>query len=157
MSQFSPHFQSEEFYRPDDPIPEECLPIFKTLCGEVLEPIRMKYGIVYITSGYRSPAHNAQVGGAKNSDHIATPEHCAADFQIPGADLVDVFDWIRLESRLPIDQVILEYGSSGDDAVPGCIHVSYSTTPRYEALIGMTHGQSGYEAANYNAPTDVSA
>lgn len=37
MTQLSAHFALEEFQK-DDAIPEECIPIFKRLCEEILEP-----------------------------------------------------------------------------------------------------------------------
>jgi len=51
--------------------------------------------------------------------------------------MCDVFDWIRLESGLPFDQVILE-SSQGVDC---CVHVSYDsgkTAQRRMALVGQT-------------------
>lgn len=54
----------------------------KPLC-QVLEVIREACGgrPVRITSGYRSPAHNAKVGGAQHSQHM---EGKAADIEIDG-------------------------------------------------------------------------
>lgn len=163
---FSPHFKSTEYEKQykdkaagkwlDDAIPKKCHPIFTEMSEDVMEPIREKYGLVIITSGYRSPNHNHAIGGKPTSQHIATAEFCACDFMIPGADLSEVFDWLRLQARLPIDQLILEYGQS-DSRTPACIHVSYSKTPRYEALEGLTHNRSPYTARAFNAPTDVSA
>lgn len=146
----SSHFARYEFEK-GEVIPDNCLPIFRELCGKVLEPIREKYGLVVITSGYRSKAHNASVGGAKGSDHIASSQHCAADWTIPGADLEKVFDWVRLEAKLPIDQIIIEYEDEGQTK-PACIHTSYSTIPRYQALSGLTHGRSSYQSHAFNAP-----
>lgn len=42
---------------------------------------------ISITSGYRSPAHNARVGGVKNSQHVLGK---AADIVIPGLRPVEV-------------------------------------------------------------------
>jgi uncharacterized protein YcbK (DUF882 family) len=36
---------------------------------EALEAIRVRYGVVFITSAARCPAHNASVGGAEGSQH----------------------------------------------------------------------------------------
>lgn len=151
----SPHFARHEFEHGEF-IPKAALPCFEGMCKEILEPIREKYGVVSIASGYRSPNHNHAVGGKPISQHIATSEFCAADLKIPGADLVEVFDWLRLQARLPIDQLILEYAEDSDHK-PACIHVSYSKTPRYMALEGLTHNRSPYTARAFNAPTDVSA
>ena len=111
-------------------------------CERILEPIRDRFGPVVITSGYRSPELNALVGGVPTSDHQWTTERIAADFQTPTANLDVVFDFIRLESGLPFDQVIREHGSGrGGD----CIHVSYRLVPRRTAMIGGTHGSTGYQ------------
>lgn len=112
-------------------------------CERILEPIRDRFGPIVITSGYRCPELNALVGGVATSDHQWTTERIAADFQTPMADLTQVFDWIRLESGLPFDQVIREHGSgNGGD----CIHISYRLVPRHVALIGGTHGSTGYQS-----------
>lgn len=43
----------------------------KALIRYVLNPVRELHGKpIYVTSGYRSPAVNKAVGGAKNSDHM---------------------------------------------------------------------------------------
>lgn len=40
------------------------------LCQTYLEPLRICYGTIIVTSGYRSRAVNAALGGAKNSYHL---------------------------------------------------------------------------------------
>jgi hypothetical protein len=122
--------------------PEEVVAFARQFCTEILEPIRECIGSVVITSGYRCPALNELVHGAPTSDHQWTTERIAADFFTPQADLQQVFDWIRLESKLPFDQVIREHASGrGGD----CIHISYRADPRRMAMVGATHNQSGYE------------
>lgn len=111
------------------------------MCVLILEPIRERFGPVVITSGYRSPELNAAVHGVSTSQHIWTSEHVACDFQTPDAALDAVFDWIRLESHLPFDQVIREHGSKGGG---DCIHISYATIPRRMALLGATHNTAPY-------------
>jgi hypothetical protein len=111
-------------------------------CERILEPIRDMWGAIVITSGYRCPTLNTLVHGVPDSDHQWTVDRIAADFKTPQAPLIKVFDWIRLESGLPFDQVIREKGSgSGGD----CIHISYRLIPRRVAMIGGTHNSSGYE------------
>ena len=61
-----------------------------------------------------------------------------------------IFDWIRLISHLPFDQVILERNKAGLDR---CVHISYNgalATQRREALEGMTNGQSRYTSVSVN-------
>jgi zinc D-Ala-D-Ala carboxypeptidase len=86
----------------------------KALCVNVLQPLRDKFGVVNITSGYRAPAVNIGIGGSRNSDHC---RGMAADLEIPGVSNRDVVSWIRL--NLPFKQLILEYGDAG------WVHVSY--------------------------------
>jgi hypothetical protein len=82
-----------------------------TLCTKVLQPVRDKFGIITITSGYRNEKVNQQVGGVKNSQH---KEGKAADFKV--TDLKNCYEWIKNE--LEFDQLI-QY--------PTFIHVSYNT------------------------------
>jgi hypothetical protein len=114
------------------------------LCTLLLEPIRAKFGPVNVHDGYRTPEHNQRVGGAADSQHLYLGLNSAADFDSMPTMYRVIFDWIRLSSHLPFDQVILEHNSAGQ---PRCIHISYNgalTTQRRMALEGMTNGQSGY-------------
>ena len=114
------------------------------LCTLLLEPIRAKFGPVNVHDGYRTPEHNARVGGAADSQHFYLGLNSAADFDALPNSFYEVFDWIRLQSELPFDQVILERNKAGQ---PRCLHISYNgalTTQLRMALEGMTNGQSGY-------------
>ena len=63
----------------------------------LLQCIREHFGkAVTITSGYRTPAHNAKVGGAKSSQHLLGR---AADIQVAGVSVEDVAAYA--ESLLP--------------------------------------------------------
>ena len=54
----------------------------------VLQCIREHFGkAVTITSGYRTPAHNAKVGGSKSSQHLLGR---AADIQVASTSVEDV-------------------------------------------------------------------
>ena len=54
----------------------------------LLQCIREHFGKpVYITSGYRTAAHNAAVGGSKSSQHLLGR---AADFYVEGVDVATV-------------------------------------------------------------------
>ena len=141
---FSPNFDQAEFEK-NDPMPDECKPVFIVLCNEILEVVRGHFGKrVKITSGYRSPKHNALIGGSATSQHVATESYCAADFQVEDTDPADVFNWMRSQP-LPYDQLILEYGRVKESDLDDCIHVSYKMyAPRRVALIGATHGRGKY-------------
>lgn len=125
-------------------MPEACVPAYRELCVQILEPIRIHFDApMRITSGYRSPASNDQAHGVSKSQHIANAGMCAADFFILGySDMRPVFDWIRSQSDLPFDQVILEHGHSAD-----VVHVSWMKAfQRREALEGKTNNMSAYTA-----------
>lgn len=63
----------------------------------LLQCIREHFGkAVTITSGYRTPAHNAKVGGSKSSQHLLGR---AADIQVAGTSVEDVAAYA--ESLMP--------------------------------------------------------
>lgn len=63
----------------------------------VLQCIREYFGkAVTITSGYRTPAHNAKVGGSKSSQHLLGR---AADIRVQGVSVEDVAAYA--ESLMP--------------------------------------------------------
>lgn len=63
----------------------------------VLQCIREHFGkAVTITSGYRTPAHNAAVGGAKSSQHLLGR---AADIRVQGVSVEEVAAYA--ESLMP--------------------------------------------------------
>lgn len=87
----------------------------KLLAQKVLQPARNKFGVINVTSGYRSPEVNSAVGGSATSDHV---HGRAADIQCE--DMAEVFNYIR--KYLPFKQLIWEFGT---DAQPKWIHVAY--------------------------------
>ena len=89
----SPHFRVQEFRCKDgsDPV------FVDTALVELLEQLRAHFGkAVTITSGYRTPAHNAAVGGSKSSQHLLGR---AADIQVAGTSVEDVAAYA--ESLMP--------------------------------------------------------
>ncbi len=110
MSGLSEHFTLEEMTATshreivNTPLPEHVQNLRK-LCGEFLEPLRLRFGPLRINSGYRSPALNADIpGSARDSAHSYG---CAADIAPPNGTAVrDMLLWIRDESGLDVDQVI---------------------------------------------------
>jgi hypothetical protein len=145
--ELSPNFQLSEFEK-DGAVPEDCVQIFRALAVAVLEPIRAYLNRpMIITSGYRSDAINKADHGAPNSEHVARPFYCAADFVFDTkfGSLVSfrmLFDWIRMNKTLPFHQVILEHGQNGSNL----IHISLNIIDLSirEALEGATYNRSGY-------------
>lgn len=95
-----------------------------------LQRIRETLGCpVFISSGYRCPALNRAIGGAKNSAHMAG---LAADFVSPGYGPPKAIAKYLIERapEIGFDQLILE-GS------PGWVHVGFPAPgqrPRREVL-----------------------
>ena len=82
--QLSANFKVREFYCRDgsDPI------FVDSELVQCLQKIRNHFGKpVHITSGYRTAAHNAAVGGSKSSQHLLGR---AADFYVEGVDVATV-------------------------------------------------------------------
>ena len=106
------------------------------LVDNVLDPLREKIGAIRITSGYRTPAYNKQIGGATNSQHCKGE---AVDLQPLQTNIEEVFSLIIRE--FPYDQVILEKNNKGSK----WIHISYSTTNRKNAMIAeVNNGKATY-------------
>lgn len=80
----SPHFRVQEFRCKDgsDPV------FVDTALVELLEQLRAHFGkAVTITSGYRTPTHNAKAGGTRFSQHLYGR---AADIRVQGASVEEV-------------------------------------------------------------------
>lgn len=91
-----------------------------------LEAVRVRLGCapIIVTSGYRCPALNAAIGGAKNSQHMRGE---AADIICPRfGGPVEVATALR-DSGVEYDQLLLEFGR--------WVHVSFSERPRHMALV----------------------
>ena len=87
-----------------------------TLVNKLLDQLREKIGAIRVNSGYRTPAHNKQIGGATNSQHCKGE---AVDIFPLEKDIDDVFTMIIREFKY--DQVILERNNAGSR----WIHISY--------------------------------
>lgn len=119
------------------------------ICQTLLEPIRAKFGAVHVHDGYRPPEHNLAVGGKATSYHLYDGTQSAADIDVLPTDYHTAFDWIRLESGLPFDKVILEVDSSGN---PACIHlqIDSAVAPRRLAYTGSTGAGTVYTPVEVN-------
>jgi len=90
-----------------------------------------------ISSGYRSPALNREVGGSPRSRHVTG---LAADFACPAYGTPYRIARALVRARVPFDQLIYEYGDHADG---GWIHVSFARRPRRQALTIRARG-GGY-------------
>ncbi len=98
---------------------DEHIENLKLLCENVLQPIRDEWGVVSVSSGYRSQALCQAIGSVSTSQHARGQ---AADFECYSVDNRELFDWIT--QNLKFDQAILEFYDG--DPNSGWIHVSYN-------------------------------
>lgn len=108
----------------NQPTPEH-IANFKLLAEKIFQPIRDHFGKpIRISSGYRSKALNAKIGGSLTSQHC-TGE--AIDIDMDGSPdgitNADVFNYIK--DNLNFDQLIWEFGTDNN---PDWVHVSYEST-----------------------------
>jgi hypothetical protein len=89
------------------------------LAIHILQPVREKFGVITINSGYRSPALNAKVGGSKTSQHCNGQAGDFESFSTPNPDLA-----LWITKNLDFDQIILEF-YDGVDPNSGWVHCSY--------------------------------
>ena len=86
---------------------------------KILQPVREKFGVVTVNSGYRSPSLNKAVGGSSKSQHCNGEAIDFECFSVPNPTLAkwitDTLDW---------DQIILEFFVIGDPN-SGWVHCSY--------------------------------
>lgn len=107
----------------------EVIDNLKLVGAKVFDPMREALGKpIRISSGYRSPALNKKIGGAKNSQHTTGQ---ALDLQgMDGLKNSVIFNYIK--KNLDYDQLIWEYGT---DKEPAWVHVSYSATHNRKQII----------------------
>lgn len=112
---------------------------WEKLCKNILDPIRDAGFPITISSGYRSPAYNASIGGSNSSDHVYA---CAADIQLLSGDAVEnakkLFKWIANPlNGLPYSQVIFE---------GRWVHVAYGgRSPASVAVLATRNGKAPYQ------------
>lgn len=95
----------------------------ESLAINVLQPVRdLLDKPISINSAFRSYEVNKAVGGVDNSQHRIG---LAADFHVNGLSLEYVFQKIA-KSKIPFDQLIIEYGKHPDTFTDDWIHISYN-------------------------------
>lgn len=109
------------------------------LCNTILEPLRLHFGPVHVHDGYRPAEHNANVGGKPTSYHLFDNGQAAADIDALPVSCTDVFDWLRLESKLPFDKVILETNAAG---IASTVHIQVDRMQSTQRRLAYT-GQTG--------------
>ena len=104
------------------------------------EPLRMSVGPMQVTSGLRTSAVNAAVGGASKSQHVKGEALDVKPLRMASPAAFEVLAR-EVAAGLPIDQAILYHPSRG-----GHIHFSHSVTrpPRGQLLYAPAGG--GYVA-----------
>jgi hypothetical protein len=107
----------------DNAPPPELIPNLRLL-ARGLDRIRLLLGHpLEISSGYRSPALNAAVGGARNSQHA---QGLAADFTCPDFGSPLAVARAMRDSGIAFDTLIYEFEE--------WVHVSFTVTPRRRVL-----------------------
>jgi hypothetical protein len=141
--QLSEHFSAQELGVETTDLRIRSLAEF--ICSDFLEPIREHFNeAVIVHDGYRDSHHNTRVGGKPTSFHLFDGDKCAVDFHVQNVDLFILFEWLRGESKLRFDKIILEKNKNG---VAACVHLQARkyTTPRLQAFIGDTGDGKNYE------------
>ena len=115
---------------------DEHIENLKLLCKNVLQPIRDEWGVVSVSSGYRSQALCQAIGSVSTSQHARGQ---AADFECYSVDNRELFDWIT--QNLEFDQAILEFYTGAPDS--GWIHVSYNEDGNRKQTLRAFRNDSG--------------
>jgi hypothetical protein len=138
MTQLSNNFYLHEFIKSDTATrlgidntpPQDVIDNLKYLCENLLQPIRDIVGAVTVNSGYRSPALNKAVNGAKNSQHLTGQ---AVDFEAINYSNIELGKKIE-ESGLVFDQLIYEYVKKTNPRA-GWIHVSLTNSVNRKEIL----------------------
>jgi zinc D-Ala-D-Ala carboxypeptidase len=142
IKMLTPHFSKWEMKRSgiairhniaNEPNAEQWKNLYN-LCFNILEPLRLRFGAITITSGFRCKQLNDMVHGAINSQHCRGE---AADIYIGSAEkATKYFQFIRLHTDF--DQLIAEPAGRRIAEVRW-IHVSFTTRrPNRHQIIAGT-------------------
>ena len=96
--------QTAERFGIDNTPNDNAVANLKSVCENILEPIRAHYGVPFSpSSGFRSKELNQAIGGSLRSSHLLG---LAVDLEVPGISNPDLARWAQ--ANLVFDQVILE-------------------------------------------------
>lgn len=137
--QLSQHFRLHEFTKSqtatrndinNTPSDKE-VKALKALCENVLEKVRAQFGVVKISSGFRSKELNKAIGGSTTSQHSKGE---AADIEVMNVSNQVLAEWIAANCNF--DQLILEFHVPQEGANSGWVHVSWvgANTNRKQVL-----------------------
>ena len=121
LSEFIKSYTADRWKIDNTPQTDDIIDNLRELCINVLEPIRNEWNKpLKINSGYRCPALNRKVKGARNSQHKLGK---AVDIEFKNVPNRELYEWIK--ANLEFDQLILEFHNP---AIPdsGWVHVSFS-------------------------------
>ena len=111
----------------------------KAIAQNVFQPLRDHFNVpIGISSGFRSKALNAAVGGSKTSEHT---QGCAIDLDADifgGITNKDIFEFIK--KNLEFNQLIWEFG---DDNNPDWVHVSFDKGNNKKRVLRAGKDKSG--------------
>lgn len=128
------HFSAHELGA-DDPTADDAIVLNLLGVARWLETARGVLGVpLRITSGYRSPAHNADVGGSSTSDHV---RGLAADFEASGLTPYAVYQTLsqaQAQGMLPPFDQLIYY--ERDDHV----HIGLGPQMREQVSLATTEG-----------------
>lgn len=135
----SSHFTLAEFVRSgvairlriaNNPTPE-VVNNLRLLCLNVLEPLRKRFGVIRITSGYRCELLNNAIGGKPNSQHLTGQ---AADIHIADREVaMKMYRFVTEETDF--DQLLFEHRKS-DGA--RWLHVSYNANANRKQALSLS-------------------
>jgi len=109
----------------------------KSMCENILEPIRAHYGVpLSPSSGYRSEELNKAIGGSSTSAHV---RGLAVDVEVPGVSNPDLARWVQ--ANLVYDQLILECWTGEPGS--GWVHIGDNIDDPRGQVLTYTRGK-GY-------------
>ena len=142
MLRLSPHLTLDEVTRTSTGLvnvpTHEALHELVHLARSVFEPWRMLVGPLRVTSGYRSAAVNAAVGGAAQSQHKRGQ---ALDLKPLRMSSAAAFrELARVVGKIPVDQAILYAPERG-----GHVHISHRSDGKNRGQLLYAPASGGYE------------